>query len=223
MRDVQDHWFRQAKREGYRSRAAFKLKEIDDKKKVLSKGDRVLDCGAAPGSWCQVASRRIGPRGSVIGVDLKLIDPSGLPPNVILREADLREVDLASLGGAAFDVVLSDMAPDTTGDHFGDHHRSIRLCNELLDRAGTWLRPGGNLVMKVFEGEAYRDLLDRAGSMFEKAKGFKPLASRGESVEMFVICSKHLTASEKAAESSGAAEVEEIAPPRPKPGPGWSV
>jgi 23S rRNA (uridine2552-2'-O)-methyltransferase len=222
VRDVQDHWFRQAKREGYRSRAAFKLTEIDDRKKVLSKGDRVLDCGAAPGSWCQVAARRIGPRGTVIGVDLKPIDPTGLPPNVVLQEADLREIDFHSIGGTAFDVLLSDMAPDTTGDHFGDHHRSVRLCNELLDRTDTWLRPGGNLVMKVFEGEAYRDLLDRAGSMFKKAKGFKPVASRGESVEMFVICTGHLTASEKAIEGGEAAEAEQIAPPRPKPGPGWS-
>ena len=222
MRDVQDHWFRQAKREGYRSRAAFKLTEIDDKKKVLSKGDRVLDCGAAPGSWCQVAARRVGPRGSVVGVDLKSIDSSGLPPNVTLLEADLREIELESIGGTMFDVVLSDMAPDTTGDHFGDHHRSIRLCNELLDRAHIWLRPGGNLVMKVFEGEAYRDLLDRAGAMFSKAKGFKPVASRGESVEMFVICAGQLSAAERDQDGGGPTEAEQIAPPRPKPGPGWS-
>ena len=110
-------------------------------------------------------------------MDLKAIDPAGLPENVELHEADLCELDLASLGGEPFDVMLSDMAPDTTGDPFGDHHRSIRLCNVLLDRVPEWLRPGGNLVMKVFEGEAYRDLLVRANGLFQKVKGFKPFTA----------------------------------------------
>ncbi|MAD18965.1 MAG: 23S rRNA methyltransferase [Planctomycetaceae bacterium] len=222
MRDVQDHWFRQAKREGYRSRAAFKLTDIDDRKRILSKGDRVLDCGAAPGSWSQVAGRRVGRRGSVVAVDLKPIDPSGLPENVTLHEADLREMDLETLGGGIFDVVLSDMAPDTTGDPFGDHHRSIRLCNDLLDRVPEWLRPGGNLVMKVFEGEAYRDLLLRAGRMFERAKGFKPVASRGESVEMFVVCNGLRPAEDRDEEDPGGSEEMIPVPPRPKPPPGWN-
>ena len=222
MRDVQDHWFRQAKREGYRSRAAFKLTDIDDRKKILSKGDRVLDCGAAPGSWSQVAARRVGRRGSVVAVDLKAIDPAELPDNVSLHEADLCEMDLASLGGEVFDVVLSDMAPDTTGDPFGDHHRSIRLCNVLLDRVPEWLRPGGNLVMKVFEGEAYRDLLARANGLFRKVKGFKPVASRSESVEMFVICTDFLPPDERDHGDAGDAEEIIPVPPRPKPSPGWN-
>lgn len=222
MRDVKDHWFRQAKREGYRSRAAFKLTDIDDRKQILSTGDRVLDCGAAPGSWSQVAARRVGRRGSVVAVDLKAIDAEGLPENVTLHEADLREMELETLGGGVFDVVLSDMAPDTTGDPFGDHHRSIRLCNDLLDRVPAWLRPGGHLVMKVFEGEAYRDLLVRANGMFQKAKGFKPVASRSESVEMFVICKDFLPPDER--QDGDADESEEMipVPPRPKPTPGWN-
>lgn len=222
MRDVKDHWFRQAKREGYRSRAAFKLTDIDDRKQILSKGDRVLDCGAAPGSWSQVAARRVGRRGSVVAVDLKAIDPAGLPENVILHEADLREMELDRLGGDVFDVVLSDMAPDTTGDPFGDHHRSIRLCNDLLDRVPAWLRPGGHLVMKVFEGEAYRDLLVRANGMFGKAKGFKPVASRSESVEMFVVCKDLLPPDERDDGDSGGSEEMIPVPPRPKPSPGWN-
>ena len=220
MREVQDHWFREAKRQGYRSRAAFKLIEIDDRRKVLSKGDLVLDAGAAPGSWCQVAAKRVGPRGRVVAIDLKRIDRHLMPETVELIEGDLREFDPAEVGIERFDTLLSDMAPDTTGDRFGDHHRSVRLCHDLLDRARTWLRPGGNLVMKVFEGEAYRDLLDRAAGTFEKAKGFKPKASRGESVEMFVVCHGHRPES-ASPESEEPIDPSMIpAPPRPKPG--WS-
>lgn len=187
MREVQDHYFKQAKRDGYRSRAAYKLIEILDKKKVIARGDRVLDVGAAPGSWSQVLARRLGPRGVIVAIDLKVIDQSGLPENVSLIVGDLTEASLEELGGLPFQAIVSDMAPDTTGDRFGDHHRSVRLCHTLLDRANVWLAPGGSLVMKVFEGEAYRDLLDRMKNLFESAKGFKPKASRSESVEMFLI------------------------------------
>ena len=145
-----------------------------------------------------------------------------MPDQVALIAADMRDLSLAELGGCPFDLVLSDMAPDTTGDPFGDHHRSIRLCNDLLDRVPAWLRPGGHLVMKVFEGEAYRDLLVRANGMFQKAKGFKPVASRSESVEMFVICKDFLPPDER--QDGDAAESEEMipVPPRPKPTPGWN-
>ena len=215
MRDVQVHYFKQAKREGYRSRAAYKLIEIDERKKVLRSGYRVLDLGAAPGSWSQVAARRVGRRGEVIGVDLKLIDPTGVPENVRFIECDLREVSFEELGGLPFDVIVSDMAPDTTGDPFGDHHRSMRLCNELLDRSAHWLKPGGNLVMKVFEGEAYRDLLGRVQNEFDKGKGFKPKASRTESVEMFVVAHGYHGPSENE-------ETEHPPLPTRKPSAGWS-
>ena len=217
MRDVQDHWFREAKRQGYRSRAAFKLIEIDERRQVIARGDLVLDAGAAPGSWSQVAAKRVGPRGRVVAVDLKKIDTHLMPDEIELIEGDLRDFDPASVGVEIFDVLLSDMAPDTTGDPFGDHHRSVRLCHELLDRARLWLRPGGNLVMKVFEGEAYRDLLDRTAGMFEKSKGFKPKASRGESVEMFVTGLGH----RPEAEVGSPDDPHLLAPPRPKPSPGW--
>lgn len=187
MKEVQDHWFREAKAQGFRSRAAFKLLEIDQRRRVLRAGQRVLDVGAAPGSWLQVASKAVGSRGEVVGFDLKAIDPAGLPANARVLVADLREVTLEELGGRAFDVVLSDMAPDTTGDPSGDQARSARLCHALLDHLPTWLRRGGTLVYKVFEGGDYPELLRRTGAMFERAKGFKPTASRAESVEMFVI------------------------------------
>ena len=220
MREVQDHWFREAKRKGYRSRAAFKLLELDDRRRILRKGDVVLDAGAAPGSWCQVAASRVGPKGRVVGVDLKSIERGNLPPEIDLVEGDLRTFDPSSVGVERFDVVLSDMAPDTTGDHFGDHHRSVRLCHELLDRCTTWLKPGGNMVMKVFEGEAYRDLLDRVSKRFGTSKGFKPKASRSESVEMFVFGLDHDP-------SGDATDVDEagpdaLPPRRRPPSPGWN-
>jgi len=221
MREVQDHWFREAKAKGYRSRAAFKLLEIDRRKGILRKGQRVLDCGAAPGSWLQVAAAAVGPRGSVVGVDLKAIDPRGLPPCVSLLEADLRELDLDRLGGHRFDVVLSDMAPDTTGDPSGDHARSARLCHELLDRLPGWLEPGGALVFKVFEGGDYPALLQRARRLFEKAKGFKPPASRAESVEMFVIGEGYRPV--EAGEAADEPETEVPLPPRRGAPRGWEA
>ena len=217
MRDVQDHYFRLAKEEGFRSRAAYKLIEIDDRKRILRRGDRVLDAGAAPGSWSQVAAQRIGSTGEVVAVDLKPIDPSGYPPNVQLMRADLRDVTLASLGGRAFDAIISDMAPDTTGTPSGDHFVSARLCNDLLDRAAEWLRRGGNLVMKVYEGGEYPNLLRRVQRQFDDAKGFKPKASRSESVEMYVICHGYR------GPRTSPPTAEERAMPSRKPSSGWKT
>ena len=188
VREIHDHFFREAKREGYRSRAAYKLIEIDDRRHVLSKGDVVLDCGAAPGSWLQVASPRVGGRGRVLGVDLLEIQAHDLPRNVTVRQGDVLQYDIPEELGQQADVVLSDMAPATTGTPSADHFRSARLCGDLLDRLPEWLAKGGNCVMKVFEGEAYPDLLARSGRMFERAKGFKPKASRSDSVEIFLVC-----------------------------------
>ena len=188
QRVLHDHFFREAKRNGYRSRAAYKLLEIDDKRDILRKRDYVLDLGAAPGSWLQVASKCVGPRGKVIGVDLKEIDNLQLD-NVTTMQEDVSELSLDTFGDdTLFDVILSDMAPNTTGNRTIDHHCSVRLCHTALDIAATLLRPKGNLVMKVLEGEAYKELLDRCENCFAVAKGFNPKASRAISTEMFVVC-----------------------------------
>ena len=186
MKEVQDHWFRLAKAEGYRARSAYKLLELDERLRLLRKGDRVLDAGAAPGSWTQVAARLVGERGRVEGVDLKAIDPKGLPANARVHQADLREITAESLGGGLFDVVISDMAPDTTGVPMADSALSCRLCHTLLDRCALLLRPGGNLLMKVFEGGDYPELLRRSRALFAESGASKPKASRAESVEIFV-------------------------------------
>jgi 23S rRNA (uridine2552-2'-O)-methyltransferase len=188
MKEVQDHFFRLAKEQGYRARSAFKLIEIDDRKRLIRKGDRVLDMGAAPGSWTQVAAERVGPRGTVVAVDLKAIDPRGLPQHVSLLQADLMDLAPEHFGGIPFDVVISDMGPDTSGDPFGDSIRSVNLCNALLDRFPRWLRRGGHATMKVYEGSEYPALLRRCAALFAESKGFKPKSSRAESVEMFVTC-----------------------------------
>ena len=214
QRDLHDHFFREAKRNGYLSRAAYKLTEIDDKRNILSKGDFVLDLGAAPGSWLQVVSERVGEHGKVIGVDLKAID-DGLPNNVVTMQEDvtlLTPENLSTvLGGdfREFDVVLSDMAPSTTGTKTIDHHGSVNLCHVVLDLSATLLKPGGNLVMKVLEGEAYPELLKRCENSFNSAKGYKPKASRAISTEMFIIC---LGRNDDMPKSM------ELAPPPPAPG-----
>jgi 23S rRNA (uridine2552-2'-O)-methyltransferase len=176
----------------------------------------VLDAGAAPGSWSQVAAMRVGPKGEVVAVDLKQINGGGYPSNVHLLQADLRELTLAEIGGNPFDVILSDMAPDTTGNPMGDALRSARLCHDLLDLAVDWLRPGGNLAMKVFEGGEYPELLKRASRMFEEAKGYKPRASRAESVEMFVVCLGYR------GNDGRVPTAEDALLPKRKPSKGWS-
>lgn len=194
QRELHDHFFREAKRNGYRSRAAYKLIEIDDKRNIFQKGDVVLDLGAAPGSWLQVTSERVGQGGMVIGIDLNPIEGL-LPENVKTIQDDVTSVTPTAIRSVVgfdrdivFDVIISDMAPNTTGSRTVDHHQSVRLCHTAIDLTATMLLPKGNLVMKVLEGEAYRDLLDRAAQCFDIAKGFKPKASRSISTEIFIVC-----------------------------------
>lgn len=190
-REHQDHYFREAKRQGYLSRAAFKLTEIDDRQKLLTQGVRVLDIGCAPGAWLQVAAKRVGRRGRVVGIDLRPVKEP-MPDHVQTVAGDVFKTDpaeLTALAGGLFDVVISDAAPGTTGDPTGDHFRSMRLCMHILETLPGLLLPGGPLVMKAFEGETYPDLLQQMKTMFEKVKGAKPKASRSISREMFVVAS----------------------------------
>lgn len=193
-REIQDHWFKEAKRQGYRSRAAFKLIEIDDKRRILTKGRRVLDLGCAPGSWTQVAAQRTAPGGIVVGMDLQVVTGSfqGSPVHLLQGDvAELSDETLESLGldpSSPFDVLLSDMAPSTTGSRDTDHYGSMRLCHLVLDLAVTRLTPGGDLIMKMFEGPGSKDLLVRAREMFDTVRPAKPKASRSVSREMFVVC-----------------------------------
>jgi len=176
-----------AKAQGYLARSAYKLQEIQERHNILRRGDRVLDLGCAPGSWLQVAEKLVGDSGTLVGIDLQRVDHRfGKSVHVLQGDAFTADPDsLASLAGGPFDVLLSDMAPNTTGH--GDDFLSARLCRRVLEFACSVLRPGGNLVMKILEGADYPDVLKETQAMFASARGYKPKASRDVSREMFII------------------------------------
>jgi len=186
-RRLHDQYFLQAKREGYLARSAFKLIQIQQAKRILRPGDRVLDLGCAPGAWIQVALEIVGERGSIVGADLQdLRHP--FPDNVRTIQGDLFETDADRLlpeAGALFNVVLSDMAPSTSGH--GDDLRSAHLVRRVLELLPDLLVPGGNFVAKILEGAEYPDVLRDAQAMFASARGYKPKASRDVSREMFIV------------------------------------
>ena len=187
-RQLNDPYVAQAKKEGYRSRAAFKLVELDDKFHFLRKGARVLDLGAAPGGWSQVALARIGAGGKLVAADILEMAPiAGVAVlQLDLSDADSPDVLKQALGGEA-DVVLTDMAAPTTGHRATDHLRTVALFEAALDVAEAVLKPGGAFVGKVFQGGASGALLARLKRAFREVKHVKPPASRKESVELYLV------------------------------------
>jgi 23S rRNA (uridine2552-2'-O)-methyltransferase len=187
-RQLNDPYVREAKAKGYRSRAAFKLLELDSKFHFLKAGATVLDLGAAPGGWSQVAAARVGAKGRVVATDILEMC---LLPGVVFVQADLLDPDTPArlgeaLGGKA-DVVLSDMAAPTTGHRATDHLRTTALFEAALDMAEQVLKPGGAFVGKVFQGGAAGDLLARVKQRFREVRHVKPPASRAESVELYLV------------------------------------
>ena len=186
-RKLHDRYFKQAKAEGYVARSAYKLLEINEKFRIVRVGDRVLDLGCAPGSWMQVATKTVGGRGLVVGVDLQAVGPN-VAPGARTVQGDIFKVEpatLLELSGSLFDVVLSDMAPSTTGH--GDDFLSVRLCRRVLEILPPLLSPGGSLAMKVLEGEEFPELIREVRALFARVKGFKPDSSRDVSREMFIV------------------------------------
>jgi len=185
-----DAYTQRARREGYAARSAYKLIEIQDRWKIIRRGDRVLDLGCAPGSWLQVTEKLVGEKGRVAGIDL---NPTSVSCRPWVRTAvgdafTLAPADLCALAEVnAYDVILSDMAPNTTGDPTSDHFHSIRLAEHVLTLTPAILRPGGAMIVKVFEGESYPDYLRAVKQNFSAAKGFRPKATRGASREIFVV------------------------------------
>ncbi len=187
-RQLNDPYVAEAKAKGFRSRAAFKLIELDDKFHFLKRGSRVLDLGAAPGGWSQVAAARVGREGRVVAADILDIEPIA---GVETLQADLLDAATPTrlkeaLGGAA-EIVLSDMAAPTTGHRATDHLRTLALFEAALDVAEDVLKPGGAFVGKVFQGGATKDLLARVKQNFREVKHVKPPASRSESVELYLV------------------------------------
>ncbi len=187
-RQLNDPYVAAAKSKGYRSRAAFKLLELDQKFHVLKKGARVLDLGAAPGGWSQVAAARIGETGRIVAADILPMEPLS---GVVVLEVDLLDADTPqrlkdALGGPA-DLVLTDMAAPTTGHRQTDHIRTVALFEAALDVAEDVLKPGSTFVGKVFQGGASGELLARIKKGFAEVKHVKPPASRKESVELYLV------------------------------------
>ena len=187
-RQLNDPYVVAAKEAGLRSRAAFKLSEMDDRFGFIRKGDRVLDLGCAPGGWCQVAAERIGPKGHVLGVDLQEVDPI---PGVDLMVLDFLADDaiekiLAQLGGKV-NVVLSDMAAASSGHKQTDHLKIMALCEAALDFAMDILEEGGSFCAKVLQGGTENELLREMRKHFTTVKHVKPEASRKDSSEMYVL------------------------------------
>jgi 23S rRNA (uridine2552-2'-O)-methyltransferase len=188
MKKVQDHYFHQAKKEGFVARSAFKLQEIDRKYRLFKAGQRVLDLGCCPGSWMQYISGKIGQKGRVLGIDIKTLELP-LKPNMGFIRADIFdcEVHLAAQTDPLYDLICSDMAPNTTGIRDVDAERSVQLCEAALDIADRRLRVGGAVLVKVFQGGSQERLIIRLKSGFRTVNIIKPKSSRDESREVFVL------------------------------------
>ncbi len=188
-RHVNDEFVKLAQRQGYRSRAVYKLLEIHEKDKLIKPGMLVVDLGAAPGGWCQVAARQVGSKGRVIGLDLLEIDPIS---DVTLIQGDFREDKPLSqlreaLSGDRADLVLSDMAPNVSGMSVVDQPRAMYLCELALDFCREDLKPGGDFLVKVFQGEGFDDYFRQVRAMFTRVVSRKPKASRAKSREVYLL------------------------------------
>jgi 23S rRNA (uridine2552-2'-O)-methyltransferase len=184
-----DPYVRRAREEGWRSRAAFKLEEIQRADRILRPGMTVVDLGAAPGGWSQFAARTLAGKGRVIALDV--LDMPALP-GVEFIQGDFSDESvlarlLGSLGGEKVDLVMSDMAPNMMGMADVDHDRSMHLVDLAVDFAARALRPGGDLLMKVFQGREFQPLIARLRRDFESVKLRKPKASRTRSAELYVL------------------------------------
>ncbi|RKK03391.1 RlmE family RNA methyltransferase [Pseudoroseomonas wenyumeiae] len=187
-RQLNDPYVRAAKAAGWRSRAAFKILELDEKYHIFKPGQRVVDLGAAPGGWTQVAVQRVGASGKVVALDLLPMDEIA---GATLLQGDFQDeaveqAVLEALDGPA-ELVLSDMAPNTTGHNATDHLRILGLIELALDFAGKVLVPGGAFVAKAFQGGTEREILNRMKRDFATVKHAKPPASRKGSAEMYVV------------------------------------
>jgi 23S rRNA (uridine2552-2'-O)-methyltransferase len=181
----QDHYARRAKKDRYPARSVYKLEEIQQKHRLIKKGDKILDLGCSPGSWLLYAAKLTGDRGRVVGIDLKPVKIQA-GPSIEIINGDVLALDPGALGND-FNVVLSDMAPATTGHKAVDAARSAGLCEAALAIAQRVLRPGGSFVCKIFQGPDFNQFVDSVRAGFDSQKIFKPKSSRKASKEIFVI------------------------------------
>jgi 23S rRNA (uridine2552-2'-O)-methyltransferase len=180
-----DRFFHKAKAEGFVARSAYKLDELQKKFKLIRPGDFVLDLGAAPGAWSQIASQNLGPKGRIVGLDLKKINLK--LDNAKFYVMNAFDFDPAILEGRVINVLLSDMAPNTTGIRNTDQARSFELCQQVINIADKHLTKGGHLVMKIFEGPDVNKLLKELERKFQQTKRLKPEAVRKGSFETYFL------------------------------------
>jgi 23S rRNA (uridine2552-2'-O)-methyltransferase len=185
---VNDPYVKRAQAEGYRSRAAYKLLEIDEREKLLRGGQTVLDLGSAPGGWSQVSARKVGAKGRVLALDLLPMDPV---EGVLFHQADFTQdaglVWIEEQAGAGIDLVLSDMAPNISGVKSVDLPRAMYLAELAADCARRFLKPGGIFVTKLFHGEGFDDYVKSMRTDFRQVKVRKPAASRPKSRETYLV------------------------------------
>lgn len=190
MKKYRDHYFKQAKLDNYPARSVYKLQEMNKAFKLLSPGLKVLDLGASPGSWSMYAAQKTGPRGLVVAADLKPLDCE-IPEQVVfaLENVFERSTEFEELLNrhAPFDLVISDMAPKTTGVKITDQSRSLDLAQEAFNVADIFLRKGGAFVVKIFQGPDVSAFQREIRSCFVKLASFKPKSSRSESKELFFV------------------------------------
>ncbi len=187
-RSRHDAAYRRAKQENYAGRAIYKLEEIDEKFRLLKPGARVLDLGCWPGSWLQYIAQRVGTQGRVVGIDLRPVEIA-LPEHVTALEGDVEKLKPGVLTRrfGDFDVVLSDMAPQTTGDRESDQWKSEELFLRAVDVATASLRPGGHFAAKVFQGGRFGELLRLVRRKFQEGKAFRPKNTRQGSIEQYIV------------------------------------
>ena len=187
-RHFKDEYVKRAQKEGYRSRAVYKLLEIQDRDRIIAPGMKVVDLGAAPGGWSQAAGRLVGKRGKVVALDILPMEPI---PDVTIIQGDFRaQGQLArlreALGGDKVDLVMSDLAPNVSGTA-ADQPRMIYLCELTLDLARQEVKPGGALVVKIFQGEGFDGYLKELRSAFTRVVSRKPKSSRAHSRELYLV------------------------------------
>ena len=184
----EDHLTRRARTENYPARSVYKLEEIQNKFKVIKKNDQVLDLGCAPGSWLLYAAKQVGPVGRILGLDLSPVDIR-LPENVRAVQENVLNLENSALvdENTCFNVVLSDMAPSTSGRKDVDAIKSYELCCMALGVAEKYLRPGGHFVCKIFQGNEFTEFQKKVRSKFKESKIFKPDSCRKQSKEIYII------------------------------------
>ncbi|WP_456447128.1 23S rRNA (uridine(2552)-2'-O)-methyltransferase RlmE [Thiolapillus sp.] len=193
QRHVNDEYVQRAQKEGYRSRASYKLLELQEKDKILKPGQVVVDLGAAPGGWSQVAAAVVGDKGKVLAMDILEMD--GIP-GVDFLQGDFREQEVMDqlinlLEGRAVDLVVSDIAPNASGVRAVDQPRAMYLAELALDFARTTLKPGGAFVTKLFQGEGFDDYVRDARSSFRRVVMRKPKSSRAKSREVYMVATDY--------------------------------